>query len=302
MDKKNNKFRNFLDINQLTSEEMSLILKESKRLKEEHYSGMDREVLSGKQVALIFEKPSTRTRVSFEVGVNQLGGKSVILTSSDSQLGRGEPIVDTAKVLTRYVDMIMIRTFKHETLKDMAEFANIPVINGLTDFSHPCQVLTDILTIEEKLGTIQGKTVSWFGDCNNMANSWMHAAEVLDFKLKLCCPEELAPSTVGSDNISVVFDTEKAARGADVITTDTWVSMGDTDGEYKNNILRNYKVTKQIMDLANDDAIFLHCLPAHRGEEVEESVIDGPRSVIYDEAENRLHVQKAIMLWCFCEI
>jgi len=302
MDKKNNKFRNFLDINQLTSDEIKLILKESKKIKKDYYDDVNNNALSGKQVALIFEKPSTRTRVSFEVGVNQLGGNSVVLTSSDSQLGRGEPIMDTAKVLTRYVDMIMIRTFKHETLKDMAEFANIPVINGLTDFSHPCQVLTDILTIEEKLGTIEGKTISWFGDCNNMANSWMHAAEMLNFNLRLCCPEELAPSTVRSDNISVVSNTEKAARGADVITTDTWVSMGDTDGEYKNNILKSYKVTKELFDLANDDAIFLHCLPAHRGEEVEESVIDGSSSVIYDEAENRLHVQKSIMLWCLKEI
>ncbi len=286
--------RHFLDISDFEVAELTAILDNAIKLK----SGHNDKPLADKQLAMIFEKPSTRTRVSFEVGINQLGGDAVLLASSDSQLGRGESIADTAKVLSRYVDIIMIRTFRHETLLELAENSDVPVINGLTNISHPCQVMADIMTIIEHKGDIQNKVITWIGDCNNMAGSWIHAAEKFGFELRLACPEELAPPSGLPQNVRLLHDPMRAAEGADCITTDTWVSMGDADAEEKRQILEPFQVNDGIMKQAADDAIFLHCLPAHRGEEVTASVIDGAQSVVFDEAENRLHIQKAIMLWC----
>jgi len=258
-------------------------------------------------LALIFEKPSTRTRVSFEVGIRQLGGDAVVLESSGSQLGRGETVADTARVLSRYVDAIMIRTTSEAKLLEMAEYASVPVINGLTDRTHPCQLMADVMTFEEHRGPIAGKVVVWSGDGNNMAASWIHAAVRFGFELRLACPESLIPpadvldwAKAAGGRIVVTSAVEEAVVGADCVVTDTWVSMGDDSGESPNrhNLLRPYQVDDRLMALAKPDAIFMHCLPAHRGHEVTASVIDGPQSVIWDEAENRLHAQKGILHWC----
>ncbi len=301
MTKKNQNYRNFLDITQAGSKELKKIIEHAKSLKN-NTDEDNKKLLANKQVALIFEKPSTRTRVSFEVGVNQLGGNTIILDTANSQLGRGELMSDTARVMTRYVDLIMIRTFKHETLREMAEHAGIPVINGLTDFSHPCQVMADILTIEEKLGSIEGKTISWVGDFNNMTNSWIHAASALDFNLRISCPQVIAPKSIEHENIKLIHDPYNAVLGSDVVMTDTWISMGDIDIDDKIELFKDYQVNSELMQHAKKEAIFMHCLPAHRGEEVTSDVIDGTQSVVFDQAENRLHVQKSIMLWCLNKI
>ncbi len=258
---------------------------------------------------MIFEKPSTRTRTSFEVGINQLGGHAIIINSENSQLGRGETPSDTAKVLSRYVDLIMVRCFKHEMLMELAQYSSVPVINGLTDFSHPCQVMADIMTFIEHRGDISGKNIAWLGDGNNMANSWIHAAVQFDFNLTLACPKELMPdrnvlewAKKNSSNIDITTDPKKAAKDANLVTTDTWISMGDKDAKKRKKLLAPFQVNNKIMNLASNDAIFMHCLPAHRGEEVTDEVIDGKQSVVFDEAENRLHIQKAIMIWCLKNI
>jgi len=261
--------------------------------------------LEGRMLAMIFDKPSTRTRVSFDVAMRQLGGDALMLTGQEMQLGRGETISDTAKVLSRYVDIIMIRTLDHETLMELSRHATVPVINGLTRRSHPCQVLADVMTFEEHRGPIRGKTVAWTGDSNNVLASWMHAAQRFEFRLRVASPPELAPKkwlldwvkTSGA-SIQVGQDAEEAVKDADCIVTDTWVSMGDKDGAVRHNLLRPYQVNARLMAMARPDAIFMHCLPAHRGEEVTDEVIDGPQSVVFDEAENRLHAQKGILAWC----
>jgi ornithine carbamoyltransferase len=254
---------------------------------------------------MIFEKPSTRTRVSFDLAMRQLGGQTLALNNTDLQIGRGEPISDTAKVLSRYVDAIMIRANKHETLLELAQHATIPVINGLTDKTHPCQIVADIMTFEERKGSIKGRKVAWAGDGNNVAASWIHAAARLEFNLTLACPPQLNPENAvlqwakreGAD-IELTDDPVVAARGADCIVTDTWVSMGQEDAPRRKQLLGPYAVNDALMKHATDDAIFMHCLPAYRGHEVSASVIDGPQSVVWDEAENRLHAQKAILAWC----
>ena len=262
--------------------------------------------LEGKTLAMIFERPSTRTRVSFDVGMRQLGGESIMLTGTEMQLGRGETIADTARVLSRYVDAIMIRILNHEALLELAAHATVPVINGLTRRSHPCQVMADLMTFEEHRGSIEGKTVAWTGDDNNVLASWAHAAERFKFQLNIATPPELAPKKPMRDwiketqaPIMIGNDPEAAVRGADCVVTDTWVSMGDKDGEHRHNLLQPYQVNSKLMSLAKPDALFMHCLPAHRGEEVTDEVIDGPQSVVFDEAENRLHAQKGILAWCF---
>ncbi len=255
---------------------------------------------------LIFEKPSTRTRVSFDVAMRQLGGQTLALNHTDMQVGRGEPISDTAKVLSRYVDAIMIRANKHETLGELAEHATVPVINGLTDRTHPCQIVADIMTVEERLGTIGGRKVAWSGDGNNVAASWIQAAARLGFKLTLACPPQLNPERAVLDwakaegaDIELTDDAAAAVAGADCVVTDTWVSMGQQDdARRRKQLLAPYAVDADLMHKAAPDAIFLHCLPAYRGSEVAAEVIDGPQSAVWDEAENRLHAQKAILAWC----
>ena len=263
--------------------------------------------LAGQMVALIFEKPSTRTRVSFDVGVRQLGGQTMVLSGTDLQLGHGETIADTARVLSRYVDMIMIRTFEEATLLEMAEYATVPVINGLTNRTHPCQIMADVMTYEEHRGPIKGKKVVWSGDGNNVCASFLHAAGQFGFDFTFTGPEPLDPEPVfiglardKGVRITIERDVEAAMHNADLVVTDTWVSMHDNQSarERRHNQLRGYQVNERLMALAKPDALFMHCLPAHREDEATSGVMDGPHSVIFDEAENRLHAQKAIMRWC----
>jgi len=263
--------------------------------------------LKDRMVALIFEKPSTRTRVSFDVGVRQMGGQTMTLSGQDMQLGHGESIADTARVLSRYVDLIMIRTFDESVLLELAEFASVPVINGLTDRTHPCQIMADIVTFEEKRGSIKGKKVVWCGDGNNVCASFLHAAGQFGFDMVFAGPQQLDPedafvALARSKGVSVAIerDAHKAVEGADLIVTDTWVSMHDAQSarERRHNMLRPYQVNEELMSRAKPDALFMHCLPAHRDEEASSAVMDGPHSVIFDEAENRLHAQKAVMKWC----
>ena len=256
--------------------------------------------LKDHMVALIFEKPSTRTRVSFDVGVRQMGGQTMVLSGADMQLGHGETIADTARVLSRYVDMIMIRTFEEQTLLDMAEHATVPVINGLTNRTHPCQIMADIQTFEEHRGPIKGRKVVWSGDGNNVFASFAHAAKQFDFDLVFTGPEPLDPEAALDGLYTVERNPQKAVEGADLVVTDTWVSMHDPQSakERRHNQLRGYQVNEALMARAKPDSLFMHCLPAHREDEVTSAVMDGPHSVIWDEAENRLHAQKAIMRWC----
>jgi ornithine carbamoyltransferase len=258
--------------------------------------------LAGKSLAMIFTKSSTRTRVSFEVGAWQLGGQPIFLSGRDVQLGRGEPIADTARVLSRMVDGIMIRTFSHAEVETLAKFADVPVIDGLTDLQHPCQILADILTVRQHLGTYEGKKIAWIGDGNNMANSWLDAARVLGFELALACPKGYDPdpailaAAMQGGNVTLFRDPADAVAGADVVNTDVWASMGQEEEQSeREKAFGAYQVSAKLMKHAASDAIFLHCLPAHRGEEVSAEVIDGPQSRVWDEAENRLHIQKAIM-------
>ena len=267
----------------------------------------DEQPLKDRMVALIFEKPSTRTRVSFDVGVRQMGGQTMVLSGSDMQLGHGETIADTARVLSRYVDLIMIRTFDEAVLTEMAEFASVPVINGLTDRTHPCQIMADILTYEEHRGPIRGKKVVWSGDGNNVCASFIHAAGQFGFDLTFTGPPTLDPEQGFVDlarskgvEIAIERDPHKAVEGADLVVTDTWVSMHDAQSarERRHNQLRPYRVDEALMNHAKPDALFMHCLPAHRDDEATSGVMDGPHSVIFDEAENRLHAQKAVLRWC----
>jgi ornithine carbamoyltransferase len=293
------KHRDFLAIPDYSRAELLALFDLAERMRKGDYF---EKPLTGKTLAMIFMKSSTRTRVSFEVGALQLGGHALFLSSRDVQLGRGEPIPDTARVLSRYVDGIMIRTFAHAEVEELAKFASVPVINGLTDLLHPCQVLADLLTVRQYLGTTDGRKVAWIGDGNNMANSWINAAYRLGFDLTLACPEGYDPDKTILEraqsvaNVRLVRDPQEAVEGADVVTTDVWASMGQ-EGEQaiREKAFKGYIVDDALMSRAQQDAIFMHCLPAHRGEEVSASVIDGPQSVVWDEAENRLHVQKAIM-------
>ena len=293
------KHRDFLAIPDYSREELLALFDLAERMRKGEYKDKP---LAGKSLAMIFMKASTRTRVSFEVGTWQLGGHALFLSPRDVQLGRGEPVADTARVLSRYVDGIMIRTYAHAEVELLAQFADVPVINGLTDLLHPCQILADILTIRQYHGTIDGRKVAWIGDGNNMANSWINAAYRLGFDLTLACPEGYDPDKTILERaqsvakVRVVRDPAEAVEGADVVNTDVWASMGqEQEQAIREKAFKGYIVDEALMSRAQQDAIFMHCLPAHRGEEVSAAVIDGPQSVVWDEAENRLHVQKAIM-------
>lgn len=294
-----NTHRDFLAIPDYSKEELLGLFDLAEQMRKGEYK---EKPLAGKSLAMIFMKSSTRTRVSFEVGTWQLGGHALFLSPRDVQLGRGEPVADTARVLSRYVDGIMIRTFGHTEVEELAKYATVPVINGLTDLLHPCQILADVLTIRQHLGGTDGKKVAWIGDGNNMANSWINAAYRLGFDLTLACPEgydpdaEILKRAQSVANVRVVRDPKEAAEGADVINTDVWASMGQEDEQaIREKAFKGYIVDGALMKRAKSEAIFLHCLPAHRGEEVAAEVIDGPQSVVWDEAENRLHAQKAVM-------
>jgi len=297
--------KHFLDLDALDAPSLRAIVDTGAAMKKSGKVPKALGVPSGAVLAMIFERPSTRTRVSFEVAMHQLGGASIVLNPQDMQLDRGETVADTARVLSRYVDAIMLRTGPHDTLIEFADNATIPVINGLTARSHPCQVMADVLTFEERKGPIKGRTIAWIGDANNVATSWVHAAARFGFTLRLAAPADFAPApellawawTEGAD-IEVVENARAAARGADCLVTDTWVSMGDSDPQKRKSALRPFQVNEALMAAAKSDAIFMHCLPAHRGDEVTDAVIDGRQSAVWDEAENRLHVQKAILAWC----
>ena len=296
--------RDLVTLDSLSSEEFTGLL----RLASEMKAGAHPAYLAGKTLAMLFAKASTRTRVSFEVGTFQLGGHAINLAARDSQIGRGEPVSDTAQVLSRYVDGIMVRTYDQADVCALAEYASVPVINGLTDLTHPCQILADLMTCAEEFGidALSALTVAWIGDGNNMANSWINAARVLKFRLNLACPVGYDPDAAlvkaAQDEgvpLHLTRDVEEAAQDADVVTTDVWASMGQEDEAKARQIaFEDFQVTDAVMARGKTSAIFLHCLPAHRGEEVAAEVIDGPQSRIYDEAENRLHIQKAIMAWC----
>ena len=304
--------KHFLDLDLLDSATLRGILDHALALKPDRHGRSQGwtdpgRPLDGKVLAMIFEKASTRTRVSFDVGMRQLGGETLVLNATDLQLGRGETIADTARVMSRYVDAIMLRTGKQAVLREMAQAARVPVINGLTDDSHPCQLMADVMTIAEHKGGIAGKVVAWSGDGNNVARSWVHAAVRFDFELRLACPDELRLprplidwARAEGGRVEVTSDPQAAAQGADCLVTDAWVSMGQKAGD-RHNLLSPYRVTRALMKHAKPDALFLHCLPAHRGEEVEAEVIDGPQSVVFDEAENRLHAQKGILAWCMAQ-
>jgi ornithine carbamoyltransferase len=296
--------RHFLDLSEIPAKELRGMIEASRDMKRHRRNGAAAP-LAGKTLAMIFERPSTRTRVSFDVAMQELGGRTIVLTGAEMQLGRGETIADTARVMSRYVDAIMIRILDHRALSELARHATVPVINGLTRLSHPCQVLADVMTFEEHKGPIRGRTVAWTGDANNVLTSWMHAAQRFEFRLRVATPPELAPKKPVLDwaktsgaAIEVGRDPEAAVRDADCVVTDTWVSMGDKDAGRRHNLLTRYQVNARLMRLAKPDAVFMHCLPAHRGEEVTDEVIDGPQSVVLDEAENRLHAQKGILTWC----
>jgi ornithine carbamoyltransferase len=299
--------RHFLDLSDFTARDLRGLIERARTLKEEFKrgEGLRERPLAGKVLAMVFDKPSTRTRVSFDVGMRQLGGDTIMLTGKEMQLGRGETIADTARVLSRYVDAIMIRMLDHDAMQELARNATVPVINGLSKMSHPCQVMADVLTFEEKKGPIAGRTIAWSGDANNVLGSWVHAASRFDFELKIATPPELAPkdglmswARKNGARITLTSDPDEAVEDSDCVVTDCWVSMGDEDEGRRQNLLQRYQVNRKLMSRAKRDAIFMHCLPAHRGEEVSDDVIDGPQSVVFDEAENRLHAQKGILAWC----
>ena len=293
--------RSFLDLDKLDTATVRHIMDAAHALKKRDHG----KILDGKGLAMVFEKPSTRTRVSFDMGMKQLGGVVVTLSPSETQLGRGETVADTARVLSRYVDVIMLRTDDPAKLYEMAEHATVPVINGLTDLTHPCQLMADVMAFEEHRGDMAGKIVAWSGDGNNVAASWVQGAVHFGYEVRLACPDELPPddgiiewARDAGAKVTVTTDPVEAVTGAHCVTTDTWVSMGDKDAAKRHAVLEPYRVDAALMAHAAPDAVFMHCLPAHRGEEVTEEVIDGPQSIIWDEAENRLHAQKAILAWC----
>jgi ornithine carbamoyltransferase len=293
--------RHFLDLDQFDSAALRGILD----LGFAYKNGRRDRPLAGKTLAMIFEKPSTRTRVSFEVAMRHLGGDTIFLDAADTQLGRGETIADTARVLSRYVDAIMIRTSESKKLDELAEHATVPVINGLTDASHPCQIMADVMTLQEKKGPLAGSIVAWSGDGNNVAASWVHAAVRFGFTLRVACPVELSPpqrlfewALREGGRVRLTAEPVEAVAGADCVVTDTWISMGAEASVNRHNMLASYRVDERLMAHAKPDAIFMHCLPVKRGEEVTAGVIDGPHSVVWDEAENRLHAQKGILTWC----
>jgi ornithine carbamoyltransferase len=300
--------RHFLDLDQIEAGELRRIVDMAHAMKKAGKrtpKAMRPKGIEDAVLVMIFEKPSTRTRVSFDVAMRQLGGQTISLNHADLQTGRGEPVSDTAKVLSRYVDAIMLRSNSHQTLLEYAANATIPVINGLTDLSHPCQVVADIVTFEETKGPIAGRTVAWVGDGNNVASSWMHAAVRFGFEIRLACPPQLNPEArvvewarSQGGKVLLTDDADEAVTGSDCVVTDTWVSMGQTDATRRKQLLAPYAVDDRLMQRAAEGAVFMHCLPAYRGLEVAASVIDGPQSVVFDEAENRLHAQKAILAWC----
>lgn len=300
--------RHFIDLSDLTAQELNDILAGAARMKARRgtpAAAVDKP-LAGKKIAMVFEQPSLRTRVSFDVGIRELGGEPLMITGREIELGERETIADTARVLSRYVDAIMIRMLDHDQLKELAQYATVPVINGLTKRSHPCQVAADIMTFEERIGPLPGRTVAWTGDANNVLTSWVHAAAKIPFRFNIATPAELAPKPeliaaakqAGAD-VHLTTDPEAAASGADCVITDCWVSMGDKDEGRRQNLLRRYQVDEKLMGKAHDNAIFMHCLPATRGEEVTDAVMDGPQSAVFDEAENRLHAQKAVLAFVF---
>jgi len=291
----------------LEKKDIDELLSMAASLKERHRRGIPHQPLRGRVMGLIFEKSSTRTRVSFETAMYHLGGSAIFLSPKDSQTGRGEPIKDTARVMSGYVDVVVIRTFGHDKLEQYARYSTVPVINGLTDAHHPCQVLADILTVVEQKGSYEGIKACWVGDGNNMANSWIEAAARLGFELRLACPSGYTPDkrllaeVGGGDNIRVMESVEEAVRGADVVSTDVWASMGQEEEQVKREaVFRGYQINDELLALADKEAIVLHCLPAHRGEEITDDVIEGPHSVVWEQAENRLHMQKAVLERLLC--
>ncbi|MEJ0094012.1 MAG: ornithine carbamoyltransferase [Methylocella sp.] len=300
--------RHFLDLSEIPAVDLRRILDAAVAIKSLRRKGQPaaEKPLAGKVLAMIFDKPSTRTRVSFDLAMRELGGETIMLTGREMQLGRGETIADTARVLSRFVDAMVIRVLKHDDIVELARYSAVPVINGLTKRSHPCQVMADVLTFEEHRGPIKGRTVAWSGDSNNVLASWVHAAQRFDFSLNVATPAELELSGDLVDwarrfgaRLNLMRDPFEAVDGADAVVSDCWVSMGDQDEASRHNLLAPYQVNGKLMAAAAKDAIFMHCLPAHRGEEVTDEVIDGSQSVVFDEAENRLHAQKGILSWCF---
>lgn len=302
-------YRHFLDLSDLSAIEIRSILDGAHRTKARRRAPLGSDlILKGKKIAMIFEQPSMRTRMSFDVGIRELGGESIMLTGKEIELGERESIADTARVLSRYVDGIMIRILDHGQLRELAENASVPVLNGLTKTSHPCQVMADVLTFEEHKGAIAGRTIAWVGDSNNVLRSWIEVAAKLDFTIRVATPEELTPAPEltawargNKADLRLMRDPVEAVAGADCVIADAWVSMGDKDGTRRHNLLKPYQVNSALMRAAGDQAIFMHCLPAKRGEEVTDDVMDGPQSVVFDEAENRLHAQKSILAWCYRE-
>ncbi|WP_279481013.1 ornithine carbamoyltransferase [Aureimonas sp. SK2] len=299
--------RHFLDLSDVSPKDLRAILNDAGERKRKGRAGP--RPLEGRMLAMIFEKPSTRTRVSFDVAMRQLGGETLFLSGSEMQLGRAETIADTARVLSRYVDAIMIRTTEHSRLLELAEAATVPVINALTDDTHPCQIMADLLTFEEHRGPVKGKTFAWTGDGNNVLNSLIEAAGAFDFSLRIATPEGSDPdpryverARANGVRLHLTREAEEAVSGADCVVTDTWVSMGREASARGHNVFMPYQVNAALMARANPEALFMHCLPAHRGEEVTDEVIDGPQSVVFDEAENRLHAQKSILAWAFGEV
>jgi ornithine carbamoyltransferase len=299
--------RHFLDLLKVSAADLREMLDASLAMKATRVKGelSPNRPLAGKTLAMIFDRPSTRTRVSFEKAMRELGGDAMMLTGAEMQLGRGESFADTARVLSRYVDAIMIRILDHRAMEELARYATVPVINGLTKQSHPCQAMADIMTFEEHRGPIKGRKVAWSGDYNNVLSSWIDAAERFEFSLDIACPRELQPPAARIDSaraagakVTMSEDPYAAVDGAAAVVSDCWVSMGDEDEFRRHNLLAAYQVNGRLMKAAAKDAIFMHCLPAHRGEEVTDEVIDGPQSVVFDEAENRLHAQKGVLAWC----
>ena len=296
--------RHFLKLSDFTRQELDDLFSMTRRLKEQQKKGIEHQLLKGKTLAMIFEKSSTRTRVSFEVGMFQLGGHPLFISTKDSQMGRGEPIKDTARVMARYCDGVMIRTYGQEIVEEFARYSSIPVINGLTDLFHPCQIMADLFTVLEARGSYQGLKFAWVGDGNNMANTWLEAAAIFGFDLTLACPEGYTPDqrvmewalAKATSRIVLTTDPREAARDADVLNTDVWASMGqEAEQKVREKAFAGYQLNEELLDLAKGNCMVLHCLPAHRGEEISDDVMEGPHSAVWDEAENRLHVQKAIM-------